>query len=495
MKNLLKILKFKKKLFPNIFSRGAILIQILVFSSLAAIMITALSNWSANDLKLGKKELRRETAFQVAEAGIEYYRWHLAASSTDFMDGTYAPGPYIHNYYDKDGNLLGTFSLEITPEGTGSTKVKIISTGTVVDDSNITRKIEVMLAKPSFAEYAIATDSDVYIGEGTEVFGPVHANGGVRFDGYAHNIVSSSLSSYKDPSHNLPTDEYAVHTHLDESGTVLLDGADPVPPEALPVRSDVFEVGRAFPVPEMDFDRFTKDLYNLKELAKENGIFLSDSGMLGYHLVLKTDDTFDIYKVSTETSLPSGCSQYGGIFGWGPWSIDTETFIENQPFPANGIIFVDDHAWVDGQINGAKLTIATGRLPENQGQEKHIMVNKDLLYTSYDGTDKLGLVAQGNIIIGMTSEDDLRIDGAMVGKTDRILRYYYKEECAPYDIRNNIYLYGSLTSSDTYGFSYDDGNGYQNITIVFDPELLYEPPPSFPLVSDEFQTVYWKEIK
>ncbi len=29
----------------------------------------------------------REMAFQIAEAGVNYYRWHLAHNKTDYKDG------------------------------------------------------------------------------------------------------------------------------------------------------------------------------------------------------------------------------------------------------------------------------------------------------------------------------------------------------------------------------------------------------------------------
>ena len=51
-------------------------------------------------------------AFAIAEAGIEYYRWHLAHAPAGFQDGTGHAGPYVHNYYDKDGNQIGQFTLD-----------------------------------------------------------------------------------------------------------------------------------------------------------------------------------------------------------------------------------------------------------------------------------------------------------------------------------------------------------------------------------------------
>jgi hypothetical protein len=80
------------------------------------LILGALVNWAGTNIKSSRNEVNREQALQIAEAGVEYYRWHLAHAQNDFQDGSTTPsGPYVHNYYDKDGNLIGAFSLTITP--------------------------------------------------------------------------------------------------------------------------------------------------------------------------------------------------------------------------------------------------------------------------------------------------------------------------------------------------------------------------------------------
>lgn len=473
--------------------KGSILVEVLVFASLAAILISALVTWSGAQLKSGRIDYKKETAFQIAEAGIEYYRWHLAHAPADYKDGTNDPGSYVHNYYDKSGNIIGQFSLEITPPMTGSMKVTVRSTGaTLADATSSARIIEVDLTKPSLAKFAVVTENDIRFGEGTEVFGPIHSNGGVRFDGLAHNIISSALTDYNDPDHS-GGNEFAVHTHVSP--------VDTAPPAFVPVRTDVFMAGRVFPVPAVDFAKFTNDLSTIKSTAQASGLYFGSSGKLGYHMILKTNDTFDLYKVTAVVAVPQNCTQVVGQFGWGTWSVKTQTFVANYAFPANGIIFAEDHVWVDGQIDTARITIASGRFPENQGQETNITVNENLLYTRYDGTDSIGLIAQGNINAGMVSANILRIDAALIAKNDRIGRYYYqpasdnKTRCAPYDMRDTITLYGMLATNKRYGFAYSNGTGYQTRNIIYDANLLFTPPPNFPLATDQYQVISWRLVK
>jgi len=58
------------------------------------------------------------------------------------------------------------------------------------------------------------------------------------------------------------------------------------------------------------------------------------------------------------------------------------------------------------------LTIAAGTFPDSPGNEPNITVGQDngnattggnLLYTYFDGTDTIGLIAQGNINVGLLS--------------------------------------------------------------------------------------------
>ena len=472
-------------------NRGNILITTLVFGAIATYLLAAITNWAVLNMKVSRLTVNREQALEIAEAGTDYYRWHLAHNSTDYKDGSTSPtGPYVHQYYDKDGNLLGTYSLTITPPITGSTLITIQSTGKVNNDNSSARTIITKLAIPSLAQYAVVANDDMRFGAGTEVFGPISSNGGIQFDGIAHNIVSSAKSTYTDPdTGNL---SYGVHT--------LTSPADPAPPGTLTSHADVFMAGRSFPIAAVDFAGITTSLAQIKtDASTSTGRYFANSGGLGYHIILKTNDTFDLYKVNTMASASGGCSNSLSQTGWGTWSIKSggsgETFIANYAFPANGLIFVEDNLWVEGQINSARLTIAAGTFPDNVNTRKSITVNNNLLYTNFDGTDSIALIAQNNINVGMVSADTLTIDGALMAQNGRAGRYYYSSSCFPYDSRTTLNLYGMIGSNQRYGFAYSDNTGYNTRNITYDGNLLYAPPPSFPLSSSQYQTISWKELK
>lgn len=480
------MIKFKNK-------KGQILIQIVVISVISVVFIGGLASWAIMNIKVDRKVMNKEIALQIAEAGVDYYRWHLAHAATDYQDGTGASGPYAHDFSDKDGNIIGQFILDISPPAAGSTLVIIKSTGKVWADPNISRKIEVQMATPSLAKYAVIANDTMRFGEGTEVFGPIHSNGGIHFDGLAHNIVTSAKDKYNDPDHS-GGDEFGVHTHLNP--------VDPFPPNPAPTRQDVFMAGRQFPVPAADFTGITADLAQMKTDAQSSGRYFASSGALGYHIVLKIDDTFDIYRVNTLVPVPNGCTQAAGQQNWGTWSIAAggETFLQNWAFPVNGLVFIEDNVWVNGQIDTARITIASSHFPDNPAHRTSITVNNDLLYTNYDGQDVIALIAQGNINAGFVSEDDLRIDAALIAQNGRIGRYYYRPpsgeqtRCSPYHIRQTLTLYGMIATMERYGFAYTDGTGYQIRNLIYDANLLYSHPPSFPLTSDQYTILSWKEV-
>lgn len=472
--------------------RGLVLLNVLVFGAIAIMIIIALTSWFVVTYKGTKKVVDEEQAFHIAEAGIEYYRWHLAHAPQDFYDGqgSTSTQPYIHDFFDKDEQKIGRFELKITPPAVGSTLVVVESKG-ILDSTGASKTIRAELAKPTFAKYAFISNEDIRLGEGTEVFGMIHSNEGVRFDGLAHNLVTSAQTSYDDPDHS-GQKEWGVHTHV---GLV-----DPLPPTPLPERFDVFQSGREVGVPAIDFDGLTATMANLKAKAQSGGRYHGSSGKSGYNVVLKIDGTYSLYRVDSLISPHNSCNNALGQQDWGSWSINKRTLIGTYQMPENGVLFLEDHTWIEGKIKDEKLTIAVARFPEAPGQYRNIIINKDVLYTKKDGSDVLGLIAQGDINVGMISDDDLEIDAAMISKNGRIGRYYYrgawsnKPGCSPYDSRDTIDVYGMIGTNNRYGFAYTDNTGYENRNVVYDANLLYGAPPEFPLTADQYEIISWEEL-
>ncbi len=476
----------------RIHTKGYILLTLILVLSIVIPLLMVFVGWSVTSLRVVERTMQREVAFHIAEAGIEYYRWHLAHNPDDFQDGTDTEGPYVHTVADKNGEDIGTFSLDIDPPEIGSTIVTITSTGVAFEDPIVSRSVRVRLARPSLAQFAVVANSSMRFGEGTEVFGPVHANGGIRFDGYAHNIMTSSQETYNDTDSDACTvSSWGVHT--------CLTPTDPAPIITPTDRPDVFSAGRTFPVPQVDFAGIMNDLSEIKLEAQSDGYYVGPSGSRGYRILLKTNGTFDVYRVTSVVSTPSGCAS--SQEDWGTWSVHQQTLVGSYAYPTNGLIFVEDNVWVEGQIDGQKITIAAGAFPDNASTRKSIIVNNDVRYTAYDGTDIIALIAQKDISVGMVSYTTLHIDGALVAQNGRVGRFYYaapsgsQSRCSPYHYRSEIVLYGMIATHNRYGFAYTNGTGYDIRNITYDGNLLYTPPPYFPLTGEFYTVLSWEEVQ
>jgi len=477
---------------------GSLLISTLVFTSLFIVMAGGLLGIIAQQKKLSFVRIARLHALEIAEAGANYYKWHLDNFPDDYSDGTggmgcdpnppYTCGPFTHDYEDPSGNIIGRFELHITPPPTGSSIVKIKSTGWTLQEPDITRNIAVRYGRASWAQFSVVSNSNIRFGAGTEVHGSLHSNGGIRFDGVAYNEVTSALETYEDTDSDACTgNSWGVHT--------CLDPADPEPPATTTERLDVFTAGRKYPVPNVDFDSISADLSQMQADADANGLLLKKSNRQGWHIQFLGNGQLQYRKVRSTGS----CTWWNGAWYSAPRG-DITQYQDNwtiTSLPNNGIIFVEDNAWVDGVLNANFITVVAAKEPL-ASENADIWINNDILYSAKDGTSALGLIAQNNINIGLYSEDDLEINAALLAQKGRVGRFYYPSDCSTtYYKRDAITVYGSIGTANRYGFSWGcEGvycSGYNNRNITFDANLTYSPPPSFPS-SGEYTFISWEEI-
>ena len=263
-----------------------------------------------------------------------------------------------------------------------------------------------------------------------------------------------------------------------------------------------FNTGRQLGMTATDFSSTTANISAMKTQAQSGGIYLpgsqyKDNPAFGYHIVLKTNNTFDLYVVTAvEASLGDDCTSGGSDqTQWGLWTIDTQEFLQNYPIPANGLVFAEDNVWVDGTVKHSRISIVAAKSPDpGLGSEPNITVNDNLLYTNTDGSDVIGLISQGNINIGYGSGDVQTVDGALLSQNGRVGRYHYVSDCGSSYDRTTLNIFGMIATNQRYGFAYNDGTGYMNRNLTYDANLFYNPPPFFPEISSYYSTLSWQEI-
>ena len=475
--------------------KASALVYILVIMSAVTVILVSTIQYVASQIKYGFYEAYREESLQISEAGIYFYRWYLAheiegktaQQIKDFWETGNPYGvdsPYEIEYKEPQGAGIGKFSISVTPAESYSTIVVVESTGWTYKNPDSQRVVKVRFRRPSWSEYAVLSDvegSYIRFGDGTEIFGPLHANGGIHFDGVAHNTISSSTSTYYDSDFDVEAWKDGVWTAWPGEYNTNMS-------------SDVFLGGKDYPVPSKDFDNLMGDLAVMKQEAIDNSTYF-DNSRRGRHIILKTDGTFDIRKVRNYNSIFKNITRYAG--SW-----------QNYPIPDNGVIFVEDNIWLEGKVDGKKITIVAADLIG--GGSPNIFIEHDIEYTNYDGTDIIGIIAEKDIEIIRDSENDLRIDGALVAQNGRVGRDYYSlkkywwgwgycpcGQTSCEDHRDTITVFGSIATSERYGFAWGDtcprSTGYATRNLLYDNNLLYFPPPYFP-TGTEYSLDLWEEL-
>lgn len=508
--------------------RGSSLAYGLVIMSLVAILLSSILTFVVSQIRNSLYTSAKEQAFQIAESGIHFYKWYLAhntdgrttAQIQAFWNSGTALGvgsAYEVDYEDpSSGETVGRYSVTVTPPEQGSTMVIARVVGWTDKYPDNTRTIQVRFRRPSWSESAVLANDFMRFGEGTEVYGRIHSNQGIRFDGLAHNLVTSSISTFNDPDH-VGGNEFGVHTHVTPPpGSGVNDSyrAAEALPNAVSARTDVFEAGREFPVTTTDFNGVLGDLSYMKSEAQAGHGRYFDSSDSGRQIILKTNDTYDICRVATFDAATNGITGYsgavsgatGGFSGTNgnacvttscceyaacPWIRPAQhsrgkcLSLSNYPIVDNGVIFVEDNVWLSGQVSGRRMTVVAADLIG--GSAPSVYIGNDIRYTAYDGTDVIGVIGQNDVEIIQDSENDLRVDAALLAQQGRVGRENYG------NTKTIITVYGAIATNQRYGFAYTNGTGYTTRDLYYDNNLLYYPPPYFP-TGTQYSIDLWEEM-
>jgi len=487
---------------------GMITPLILAMAAIFIIFGVSLINWAITGHKDTVRKVRKIQSLEVAEAGVSYYKWHLAHNSSDYKDGNNwccnnnpaltlencgdVCGPYVHEYKEYDptkpdgqGNVIGEFSLLITPPEIGSTVNTIESTGYAYGNNSVRKKVTALVGKRSLAEYSFLTNAPIWIGLGESTSGPLHSNGGIRFDDTCTAEVTSAVSTYN-----------CAGTGHGCSG----------------IKPGIWGSGGPttlwrFPVPAIDFGLFTVSLADIKSSAAQEdgtcngdsgagrGICFDDSGAEGYLVKFLSDASINIYRVDTLMARVWYRNyEQGGACRREAEQIQNTTLLGNFDMPSNGLIFIGDDVWVEGTVNG-KVTLAAARFPENPNNYARIRINNDIQYLARDGNHVLGLMAQGDIMVPKYAPTNLIIDATLLSQRGHV---YYRNysACGSGNIKNNIEVYGGIITNLFWTWSYTNGvsivDGYNTTNTIYNNNLTFAPPPSFP-TSENYEVLSWKE--
>ena len=487
--------KLKKRL------KGSILAYVLVIMTVVMIVLVSMIGYITSQLKFSLNRVEKERAFQIAEAGVYYYRWYLAhktsAKTPQEISAFWQDGGELGFDFEDDYEGMGRYQVTVNKPSNSSTIAIVESTGWTYKDPNLKRTVRVRFRKPSWSEYMFLTHSFLAFGTGAEVYGKVYSSSGVRFNGLAHNVVSALPPRFNDPDYGGSSMEFGVYTQkipADPSAPPY-----PWPEGTVPDRPDVFEAGRQFPVPEISFNGVTLALGDMKtEAQKPNGTIVNgcnttncyfnyDTGEdSGKRIILKSNGDFDICTVADYQHTLLNPKNYRENGGTGTCnSCGGNECTQTYAIPHDGIIFVEGNAWVDGVVDDKRITIAAANLSGGTAANIYIGMG-NIRYASYDCDNIIGLVAQKDISIIKDCPDDFIVDAALLSQTGRVNRGNYSLD------RSSLTFNGAIASYlQPYFNTGNNGFGVRN--YFYDNNLLYCPPPFFP-TGTEYSIDLWEEL-
>ncbi len=465
----------QRQKYQNSSHTGSIMVALMFTVATFSIVIYALLLVIGSQFDFTFRQIAHDQALNIAEAGINYYRWHLAHSPTDFKDGGTELGPYVHDYRDPQGEVIGQYSLQITPPASGSAIVTIAATGWTNDFPLLRRTITAKYGQRSLASFSFLSNSSLWFGNGLKVEGPVYSNNGIRMDGTNSSTVASAKTTYTCGV------ETGCWPKTQEKPGVWGNGGP----------QDLWK----FPEPAIDFDSVSVDFAAMKTAAQNTGVYLAASGASGYHLVFNSNATVSVYKVlSTEAKRgytpDDDCQNL--------YQIITNEQLVGTYSTDKRILFAEDILWVEGVVKG-KFMVAAARFPLGTF-ETNIWIPNNITYFAKDGNHNLGLVAQHDIYFALEIPTDFEVDAAMMAQQGKIVRHHYRYfQCGHYNeaTRNSLTILGTVISRDKSYWNFGSGpgqpaSGFVKREIIYDQGLIYEPPPFFPNMAD-YEFISWIE--
>ena len=247
-------------------------------------------------------------------------------------------------------------------------------------------------------------------------------------------------------------------------------------------------------MPAVDFSSLTANLATLESTAEsETGgtYFLSPSNADGYSLVFNSNGTVSVYKVTSLQSEPTAWDVNGNAVNTST-DYKNRTLLFTENLPLSGIFYIEDKVWVEGVVAG-RVMIAAANLPYNASTAPNIYIPNNLTYATTNGTDSLGLLAQQNVIVSYAAPQNRTIDGALIAQNGSVEFLFYQNDAA---VKNTINVFGSIMTFGQWTWTWVDGNnndvsGYATTNDVYDSNMLYSPPPSFPLSTSGYKQLSW----
>lgn len=464
--------------------RGITTLLVISFMGIFLLILATLTSYAFQQSRYGRALYGREQALHIAEAGLEYYRWYLAHFPGSLSNTS-------HTVVDPEGTTLGSAALTITGNSQCNVvqSIDIVSRGTALQNPGYPRTIAARYMRKSVAAYSYLLNSSVWAGSDRVITGPYFSNGGIRMDGSNNSNVGSAVTTWSCDS------SFGCSPTQTQPGVF---GAGP--------NSTLW----SYPESSIDFSAIAVNLSSLKTYAQNNGgryyaqATGSNADRRGYHVIFKSNGTYDLYRVSNTTQVTGYTEQTGWVAEHS--IISSQTLLaSNVTIPSScSVLFFEDRVWIEGVVSG-KVTLVAAT-PSDTGTSPDVYLMNNITYATSDGSSGLTVIAERNINIPLNSPDVMEIRGIFIAQGGRYGRNHYttsgsNEVPSAYDsyvLQSQLTTVGTVVSNYRTGTSWSSGStvtsGYLSRIDAYDQLQATNPPPFTPYATTDFKFVLWREL-
>ncbi len=498
---------FRRYIQHNFFIRcrvkGGSIVMVLMFAGVFLVAVGAILQFVLQQSISGRGKVALEESLQIAEAGLEYYKWYLAHNPTSLWNGTV-------EYKDpQTSQRIGEFNISsITNTQCGDIMSRDVTViGKSDKDSRFTRKLSARYMLPSVANYSYLIDEDVWAGSTRSIIGPYFSSGGIRMDATHNSLVASGVSTWSCDG------SFGCNPTQTKAG-VWGSGSQP----------NLWQ----YPKVLTDFTNIQPDFVDLKNKATTYGEFFpsvsNGAGNKGYHIIFKSNGTFDVFRVDSADYNWGWVS--GGLAYKDYHSILSETFIGNYSLPSTcSLIYVEDQVWLEGVVSG-KVALVVADTVHNFDPD--IILHDNLTYANNSTIDGITAIAEDDVLVSAKSPEDLTVDGIFVASNGNFGRNHYVENPGTYwnfasgswqympgvgasqDL-NTLTINGTVVSAKRTGTSWTYGvykqttwwgsytyivedSGFANRINKYERVQAFDPPPFTPSSDTVPYYVNWQEL-
>lgn len=464
---------------------GFAMVMVLGMMVLLSVLAVSLINVMQGEASRGRTEIKHDSAYQAAEAGVDdyiakliddrLYLNHLVHPAESTRQSTTngrivgASQPWLQS----DGGAwtypngkdawygaarLGNgyeYNLEVFPPSSLSPLIRIVATARPAGDTDVRdwRELETLVRMSSVSDYQMVADANISYGATATTYGKIYAGTDannvshtVRHDGIAYGDVSA---------------EGGV-----SGNTTLMNGAKRYDLTTTPSIRQVIRT-------PINFNSFISSLVDIKSAAGAGGLVEDNPAVDAWWFTFQP----------TGQVFVQACMKNGGK----PLGDKQPVCGAQAPLnlPENGAIYSGQAVIVSGTVNG-RVTI---------GSAADIYPGNNLAYLQ-TGDDVLGLVASHSVIIPQWAPSVLSWRAATIAQSGTFRSYGYDGQL---NQSEPDYIGDAQRTSMTFtGSTATYGGGsmglFQTRTYQYDSSLLYLLPPWFPTLQDAYTIVLSREL-